>query len=78
MDSTQMQQILARLDANDERLGKVDERLGKVEATGKRTEEILDYMSAGIRVMGGLGAVVRWGASIVTACIGLYYAVKKG
>lgn len=85
MDAPQLQQILARLDATDQRdrdltdeLSQVKSRLVAVEVTGKKTEEILEYMKSGVRFLGGLGAAVRWGASLVAACIGLYYTIKKG
>ena len=85
MDTTQLQQLLVRLEANEtrgreitSRLDNVDFRLVAVEITGKETKDILEYMKSGVRFLGGLGSVVRWCASIAAACIGLYYTIKKG
>jgi hypothetical protein len=45
------------------------------------TAEFLEVFTAvrgGLKVLGWLGSVLKWGAGVGAALIGLYYAIKGG
>lgn len=60
---------------------KLDENTAKTDATAASTEEILDIVLLGksfFRLAEIFGKVIKWGAGIATAVIGLWLTFKYG
>ena len=70
--SIAMRDIQSCLQRGDSRMGGLETELSKNSSTTAEVREILDTARAGLKVLGGIGTMVRWAGYLAAAGAALY------
>lgn len=74
----QLEAIHERLDQGDKRMAAIESEVAKNTAITNDIKEILDAVRLGLKTLGVLGAVVKWGGMVAGGIAALWALFHQG